>query len=200
MKTRRDLAKLKDRQKYIKAELLKNYLFESEFIIPNIISTLKISVECKAKKINMYVVIKDEKSLNSSQQLRYVRDQLRKCWKKNKIEFETLLDSLYLYVAIKNTQKVNVISLSNFIKHDEFNSDDFNNIISSYKDIKIKYIGIALQKQLGKYFYSNTKFIQLYESTVINFYKIIISYLENQKAPTPKIESTEEEIPQTNAQ
>jgi len=42
--------------------------------------------------------------------------------------------------------------------------------------------------------------VQLYELTVINFYKIIISYLENQKAPTPKIESTEEKIPQTTAQ
>lgn len=197
IKIKKEHTSLKARQSYVKIELINKGLFESEFIIPNVISTLKIVANCQTKAINMYVTIKDEKSNSSPQQLRYVRDQLKRCWKKDPANFEFIMSNLFLYVNIKNTNRQNVIPLCDFIKHEDFNADGFNEIISFYKDINIKCISVALQKQLGQDFYSSNKFVQLYESTVVEFYKIIISYLENQKAPAPTIDIEIDESTET---
>lgn len=198
VKSKKENRTLKSHREFIKKELLKTGQFESELEIPNIVSDLNIIADSRKKSVNMYVTVQDEKSTDSSQKIRYIRDQLTRCWKqqdKNEKSFSSLIknNNLFLYISIKNTSKTEVFPLTDFIKHEEINKDYFNNLIKQNKNIKIKNISIAMQKQFDKDFYSNSKFVKYYEEMTVTFYKDVITHLKNQAAATPQLKNLEDE-------
>jgi hypothetical protein len=168
--------------------LSKNDLLISEFIIPGIVSNLKIIVDCKCQNIKLSISVKDEKAQRSIEKLNYIQQQLLKCRKKDVKNFDAICDLLGLEIAFKNLKNGGLINrqLKGFIVKNQgdvenyINKDIFDMLKTDSKDKDIKTINVYMEKSFRKdVFKSRKKFVQEYEKMVTDFCENIVIILEN---------------------
>jgi len=156
-----------------------------------LISTLKISgavsdIQIKAlfekRTIEMSVRVNVPLDKTIRGQIGWLKRQIDKCQKKNEEKFNELSSDIMIDINIKHAKGLYRISLKNL-----------ETIYTELKDREIKEFGIVLVKDFGKGFSSSMKFVEIIETMLLDYYKVIVQYLSNWEKPAPKISETEKE-------
>ncbi|MDA3886488.1 MAG: hypothetical protein PF638_12920 [Candidatus Delongbacteria bacterium] len=174
-------------------EDVKNLIDKKELIsifkIKGCVSDLKIRVAFDTKYVRMEVrtnVTQDKKTIKG--QLSWFEKHIIKAKSINCEKFKKLEEELNIEINVKNTKGLECHKWN-----------DYDKFYDELKDGKrINDFRVILNKHFGKgNFASPTKFIEIIEKMIIDYYQVIVQNLKNWKKPEakPKIkDSTEVEI------
>ena len=154
-----------------------------------LISTLKVigavsDVQIKAlfekRTIEMSVKVNIPLDKTVRGQIGWLKRQIDKCQKNNKDQFDALCENIMIDINIKHAKGVERILWKNI-----------DNIYPEIKNREINDFGIVLVRDFGKEFSSSKKFVEIIESMLLDYYKIIVQYLTKWEKPAPKIPENE---------
>lgn len=179
---------LKSRLESDRKRLINDKILVSMLKIRGAVSDIKIKALFEKRVIEMSVSLTAPQDKTVRGQLGWIRHQLECCSRKNERTFQKIKDEILLEIVIKNTSKSDRVEI-----------ERIDSIYDEVKQKEIKEFRILYIKDFGKQFSSRSKFVEIIEEMLMNYYSGIIQLLSKWEPPTPKmIEKTESNIVETN--
>jgi len=162
--------------------LINNNQLVSTLKIAGAVSDIQIKALFQPRTIEMSVRVNVPLDKTIRGQVGWLKRQIDKCQKKNEGKFKELNPDIKIDINIKHAKGLYRIPLGKL-----------ETVYIELKDKEIKEFGIVLVKDFGKGFSSSMKFVEIIETMLLDYYKVIVQYLSNWEKPAPKIPETEKE-------
>jgi len=163
--------------------LITNKLLMSTLKVSGAVSDILIKALFDKRTIEMSVRLNVPIDKTVRGQIGWLKRQVDKCLKKNEEKFNELSHDIMIDIYIKHAKGPIRI-----------HSKNIENIYPDIKNKEIKEFGVVLVKDFGKGFSSSKKFVEIIESMLLDYYKVIVQYLTNWEKPAPKIPENETTI------
>jgi len=180
---RRYKGNLKARLEDDSKSLLKKEEIKSVFRVKNSPSNIITKLIFDKRTIEMSIALKAPDGKTVKGQIGWLKRQLLSCLNKEPLLFEKLLKDICIDFSCEGLRGTQRIA---FQEIDDIPSQGVN---------KIKEFTIILISDLGAKFSSPSKFVEISESTLINFYTVIVQHVKKWEPESPKIKK---EKPQDN--
>ncbi|WP_420315891.1 hypothetical protein [Ekhidna sp.] len=170
----------RDSKKYkidsdIKKLVKKNHL-ESRLKVIGSVSEILIEADFNSRTVSMSVEVDAPLDKGTKGRLGWMIRQIEKCKQKHEKEFNSITNELYIDAAIKY--------YSNDVRHKFI---DFEQFYDLEKSMEITQFKVLIIRNFGRNFESVRKFVEMIESMLLEFYKVIIQNLSNWDRPAPKL-------------
>lgn len=162
--------------------LINNKELVSNLKISGAVSDIQIKALFEKRTIEMSVRVNVPLDKTLRGQIGWLKRQLDKCQRKNEEKFNEISSDIMIDINIKHAKGLYRIPLKSLEK-----------IYLELKDKEVKEFGIVLVKDFGKGFSSSMKFVEIIETMLLDYYKVIVQYLSNWEKPAPKIPEKEKE-------
>ena len=170
----------RDSQKYkidadIKKLVKKNHL-QSRLKVIGSVSEILIDADFTSRTVSMSVEVDAPLDKGTKGRLGWMLRQIEKCKQKYDMEFDAIENELYVDASIKYSR--------NSVRH---RFEDFDQFYELDKSAEITQFNIIVIRNFGRNFESVRKFVEIIESMLKEFYKVIIQNLSNWDRPAPKL-------------
>jgi len=170
---------LKTRLNDDKKKIINNKFLTSILRIKGAVSDVKVKALFEKRIVEMSVSLKAPQDKTTRGQLGWIKHQIKNCNKKNEKIFQKIKNEILIEIIIKNSNKSERIGLTNI-----------DNIYTEIKNREIKEFKILFVKDYGKKFASRSKFVEIIEEMVVNFYSGIVQFLYKWEKSAPKMIET----------
>lgn len=170
---------LKARLEDDKKKLLNEYTLNSVLRVKNTISPIDISAFFRKRSIEISVSMAAPQDKTIRGQLSWITRQFQNCEKKSESLFSKINKEILVEMHFKHRSKSERVSI-----------ETLNSIYPEIKEKEIKEFDIIYIKDFGKNFSSVSKFVEIIELMLVDFYRGIIQYLTKWEKPAPKIKET----------
>lgn len=157
-------------------KLVNGKKLSSTLKIERAVSDITIQVDFNKRCVEMSVCLNVPRNKKSLGQFGWLKKQLEKCQNKNLKEFALISDELHIDVKVKNANN-----------RERFHFNQIEEKAIEYKNKEIKEFKVVQIKDFGVKFSSQKKFVEIIEKMLLDFYAIIVQYLEQPKIIAPKI-------------
>ena len=165
--------------------LINKKLLTTKLKVEGAVSPLEIVAHFERKTITMLVQVKAPATKTVRGQIGWLRKQLNKCQNKDQDKFSILKDNLHFQPILKYRNEYPVTKI-----------ERIDDVIEDLKGKEITDFEISYIMHLGTKFENPSKFVDIIEEMLINYYSGVVQYLENapNKSPQMKKEEKIEEI------
>ncbi|WP_425390256.1 hypothetical protein [Ekhidna sp.] len=159
-------------------KLIKSNHLESRLKVIGSVSEILIEADFTSRTVSMSVEVDAPLDKGTKGRLGWILRQIERCKQKYDKEFDSIANELYVDAAIKYR--------SNGVRH---KFSDFESFYELEKSIEITQFKILVIRNFGRNFESVRKFVEMIESMLLEFYKVIIQNLSNWDRPAPKLKN-----------
>ena len=170
---------LKARLEDDKKRLLSDFTLRSIHRVKDAVSPIEITAFFRKRSIEMSVTLGAPQDKTVKGQLGWIRKQLINCNKKEPELYSKLNSNILIDISFKRTNKYERVTVENI-----------DTIYNEIKDKEIKEFKVINMIDFGKNFSSRSKFVEIIEQMLVDYYKGIIQYLTKWEKPAPKIKDS----------
>lgn len=174
---------LKARLEDDKKKLINEFSLNSILRVKNAISPIEITAFFKKRSIEMSVKLLAPQDKTIRGQLSWLGRQFQNCEKKSEKLFSKIQSEILVEIRFKGRSNLERVSI-----------ESLNTIYPELKDKEVKEFNVIIIKDFGKGFASVSKFVEIIEQMLVDYYRGIIQYLVKWEKPAPKIK--ENSVPQ----
>lgn len=167
---------LKARLENDKKKLITEFSLNSVLRVKNSISPIDITAFFKKRSIEMSVRMTAPQDKTVRGQLSWLSRQFQNCEKKSEKLFSKIHDEILVEIRFKGRSNLERVSI-----------ESLNTIYPGLKDKEVKEFNVIFIRDFGKGFASVSKFVEIIEQMLIDYYRGIIQYLVKWEKPAPKI-------------
>ncbi len=157
-------------------KIVNNKVLTSTLRVERAVSDILIKVSFDRRCVEMSVSLDVPRNKKSIGQMGWLKKQLERCQNKNPRKHPLISSELHIGVRIKN--------INNFGR---FHSDRLEEKALEYKNKEIREFKVVQVKDFGGKFSAQKKFVKIIEEMLLDFYEVIVQYLEQPKVIAPKI-------------
>jgi hypothetical protein len=167
---------LKARINYEKRELISKLSLQSVLQIDGAASNIIVRANFDRRNIEMSATLSPPQDRKERAQITWIRNQIKRCEKKNPELFEKLRSDLMVDINIKYSSEPIRLPL-----------EELEYAFERIKGKEIKSFNILLIRYLGRKFASRSGFVTIIEKMLIDYYQGIVQYLKKWEKPVPQI-------------
>lgn len=162
-----------------KKNIIERHSLTSMLNIKDAASNIKVSAFFALKNFEFSTSLtapQDKKTIRG--QIGEIKKQIKRMVLKNPDGFEKYQSNILVELKIKNIRTIERVSIS-----------ELDNFADRYKDKLLKECGFVLIYNIGKDFGTKYKCIELLESTLIEYYKLVVQNIVKWVKPVPEIKN-----------